>query len=57
MWKDISERCTGSAQSGGKAHVLGRRDISFEQKVVVKWPTRQKQKSEGIGASQKYPRG
>ena len=55
MWKDISERYTGSTQSGGKEHVLGRRDISFEQTMVLKWPRRNK--SEGIGASQKYPRG
>ena len=38
VWNDISERCSRSAQSGGKIHWFGRRDRSLEKKVALKWP-------------------
>ena len=36
MWNDISERFTGSARSGGKANMFGRKDISFENEVALR---------------------
>ena len=35
---DLSERCTGSTRSGGKAHLFGRSDKSFKNKVARRWP-------------------
>ena len=31
------ERCTGSARSGGEAHLFGRRDGSLKRKVALVW--------------------
>ena len=42
MWSNISERYIGSARSGGKAPLLSRRDISFENEVALRWPRKQK---------------
>ena len=42
MWNDISERCTGSGRSSGKAHLFGRRDISVKTKLVLRWPRKPK---------------
>ena len=41
-WTDISERCIGSTRSGGKAHLFGRREISFQNKVAIMWTRKRK---------------
>ena len=41
---DISERCTGSARRGGKAHLFGRRGELLENKEVSN-------RSEGMGGN------